>query len=342
LLRIEKNVNLIAFNTLSFHSIAANFLSITSEEQLAPALDYCAQQQIGYQVLSGGSNLLMAEEIPGLTLHIQIKGISKLKESDSKLTLRVSAGENWHQLVEYSVNNNWQGIENLALIPGLVGASPVQNIGAYGTELKDVLLKVYAYDTQMKRFREFDNKQCEFAYRDSVFKRAKGRYIITYIDIELSKKTNIEAKYQVLKDYFAAKSIKKISLKDVFEGICLIRSSKLPDPKVTPNAGSFFKNPIITTKHFQELKTKYPNIVGYKVSDRSTKVAAGWLIEHCGWKGYRSKAVGVYPKQALVLINTGGATIDQILNLAKKISHSIDSEFNISLEIEPQLFPNIS
>ncbi len=340
MLSIEKNVSLLTFNTFALPSIAANFLTITSEEQLVEALKYCRQQQISYQVISGGSNLLMAEKVLGMTLHIQIKGKKKLTESASELILRVSAGENWHELVEYSVNNNWQGIENLALIPGLVGASPVQNIGAYGSELKDVLLKVHAYDTHLKQYCSFTKEQCEFSYRDSNFKRANGRYIITYIDIVLSKQIHIEYKYQALKDYFTSKKISKVSLKDVFDGICHIRSSKLPDPKTTPNAGSFFKNPIIAVKHFQELKIKHPNIVGYKVSDDLIKVAAGWLIEHCGWKGYQNKEVGVYPKQALVLINTGGATIDQILDLAEKISHSIYSEFNIALEIEPQLFPN--
>ncbi|NRA15175.1 MAG: UDP-N-acetylmuramate dehydrogenase [Oceanospirillaceae bacterium] len=342
MLSIETNKNIIALNTLGFNAIAEQFTAIANEADLLKALAYAQSHQLDHQVLSGGSNVLVDEHIPGLTLHMQLMGRTVIEQSDEHVVLRIGAGENWHELVQWSVENNWQGIETMALIPGLVGASPVQNIGAYGTELKDVLVKVRAWDCRAKDFVELDNSQCQFLYRDSVFKRAKGRFIITSVDFQLQKNAAIKVKYQALKDYLDNQSLSKISLADVFQAICAIRSEKLPDPAKVANAGSFFKNPVISHRQFQQLQGDYPQIVGHPTACSEIKVAAGWLIDYCGWKGYLDAGVGVYPKQALVLIHTGESTIAQLLQLAEDIKQSVYEKFRVQLEIEPQRFPSSS
>ncbi len=339
MLRIEKNKNLVSFNSLAFESVAELFTVIDSEDELSQAIDYADEHKLVRQFISGGSNLLMAEFVPGITVHIQIKGIKTIAETESDVVLRVAAGENWHGLVKYSVENNWQGIENLALIPGLVGAAPIQNIGAYGTEIKDVIVKVRAYDVRLGKFITLDNKHCCFGYRDSIFKRQNGRYIVSSIDIKLTKKVNIEYKYQAIKHHFLHKKIHDVNLYDMFEAVCAIRSEKLPSPDVIANAGSFFKNPVISREHFEKQHIIAPNIVGYSASENTVKVAAGWLIEDCGWKGYSENGVGVYAKQALVLIHSGESTLTQLLALADKIKVSVYDRFEITLEIEPQHFP---
>ena len=342
MLSIEADKNLIALNTLAFNAIAEQFARITSEDELLWALRYAQRHQLNYQVLSGGSNVLVDEQVPGLTLHMQMMGRAVLENSDQQVLIRIGAGENWHELVQWSVENNWQGIETMALIPGLVGASPVQNIGAYGAELKDVLVQVRAWDCQAEEFVELNNSQCQFAYRDSVFKRSKGRFIITSVDLQLHKQPVVAFKYQALKDYLHNKSLAKITLTDVFQAVCAIRSDKLPDPLKVANAGSFFKNPIISPSQFQQLQGQFPKIVGHPSACSGIKVAAGWLIDHCGWKGYLDSGVGVYPKQALVLIHTGESTIGQLMQLADDIKQSVFDKFRVQLEIEPQRFPAIS
>lgn len=326
-------------NSLAFKSSAESYCRIEQETDLSQAISFVKKNNISFQVLSGGSNLLIAEYVTGLTLHMQIKGRKLVCETNDELILRVAAGENWHDLVSYTIKQNWQGLETLALIPGLVGASPVQNIGAYGKEIKDVLVKVRAFDVKQLDFIELDVEQCEFSYRDSYFKRNPGRYIITSIDIKLSKKFTINKNYKALELYFSENNITVIKLKDIFNGICVIRASKLPNPDKISNAGSFFKNPCISHSEFSALSIDHPEIIGYRISESEVKVAAGWLIENCGWKGYQSKGVGVYHKQALVLTHSGGANLGQLLRLAEKIKNSVFDKFSITLEIEPQHFP---
>jgi UDP-N-acetylmuramate dehydrogenase len=327
------------FNSFSFDAIAEKYIEIASESQLVDVMKIIENESLNFQVLSGGSNLLMAPIVSGVTLHMQIKGKSIVSQTDEHVVLRVSGGENWHQLVTFTIENNWQGIENLALIPGLVGAAPVQNIGAYGTEFQDVVVQIRAYDTKNHCFITLDNSQCDFSYRDSIFKQNHGEFIITSVDVKLSKTVVIECRYQALKDYFLEKNIVDVSLVDVYQAICFIRAQKLPDPSIIPNAGSFFKNPCIAKKHFKELRTLYPTIIGYDVSDSEVKVAAGWLIESCGWKGYLKDGVGVYAKQALVLIHTKGSSLEKLMALADEIKHSIFEKYGIELEVEPQPFP---
>ncbi len=339
MLNIEQNKNLSSFNTLAFSAIAQSYLEVKSESQLSQAITYIKQQSISYQVLSGGSNLLVAKTVSGLTLHMQIKGIQIVEETAEHVFIEVGAGENWHHLVKYCVTNDWQGIENLALIPGLVGASPVQNIGAYGVEVKDVLVTVKAYDYKNNCYVELANSQCDFSYRDSVFKHSNGRYIITAVIFKLNKEPVVNVKYKALQDYIDQKSLTVIGIQDVFEAVCALRASKLPDPNVIANAGSFFKNPCIAKQHFEQLQIAEPSIVGYPVSENEVKLAAGWMIDQCGWRGYSQAGVGVYEKQALVLIHTGGATIDDLMDLARNIQKSVYERFTVDLEIEPQPFP---
>lgn len=339
LLNIQNKKNLLAFNTLAFESIAECFTSIENERQIKQSLHFAEREALPYQVISGGSNLLLPAVVPGLTLHMQLKGRVIIQESQQQLVLRIAAGEDWHELVEYTVNKNWQGLENLALIPGLVGASPVQNIGAYGTELADVFVATRAYDTQCKRIVELSRSQCKFNYRDSIFKRNKKRYIILSVDLQLSKQwQRTEVKYKALNDYFNDNSILDPSIRAVFDGVCAIRAQKLPDPKTLANAGSFFKNPCISVQQYTELRAIFPEIVGFSVSETEVKLAAAWLIEYCGWKGFLKAGVGVYAHQSLVLVHFGGASLAQLLALADEIKESIYNTFQVQLEIEPQLF----
>ncbi len=339
MLNIEQDKSLVNFNTFGFDAIAQSYLAVTSKAELTQAMAYIAQQGLAYQVLSGGSNLLISKYVAGLTLHMQIKGVSVVDENDEHVFVEVGAGENWHEFVEFCVSKEWQGIENLALIPGLVGASPVQNIGAYGVEIKDVLVSLKAYDFEQSRYVELVNQQCGFGYRDSLFKHTQGRYLITAVTFKLNKQPTINVKYKALQDYIDKTVKKEISIQDVFDAVCAVRASKLPDPSVIANAGSFFKNPCVTQQQFDQLLLEEPNIVGYSVANNEVKLAAGWLIDQCGWKGFSEKGVGVYEKQALVLIHTGGATIDDLLDLARKIQQSVFDRFAVQLEIEPQPFP---
>jgi len=340
LFSIETNKSLTALNSLGFKATAQSYTNISSEDDLLQAFEYIQVHAVNYQILSGGSNLLMAEYVPGLTLHMQSKGVEILEQDEQHISLKIAAGENWHELVRLTVEHQWQGIETMALIPGFVGASPVQNIGAYGSEVKDVLIEVRAFDTQTADFVTLSNEQCEFSYRDSVFKRNPGRYIITSVVLELQKSYTEKTNYTALNDYFVKNGINDKSLKNVFNAICAIRQMKLPDPEVIANAGSFFKNPCISQSQFDTLKTQYPNIVGYKVASADeVKLAAGWLIDDCGWRGFQADGIGVYEKQALVLIHTGGSTLNQLLALAEQIKKSVHEKFSVHLEIEPQHFP---
>jgi len=339
LFSIETNKSLTALNSLGFKATAQSYANISSENDLLQAFEYIQAHAVGYQVLSGGSNLLIAEYVPGLTLHMQSKGVEIIEQDEQHISLKIAAGESWHELVRLTVENQWQGIETMALIPGLVGASPVQNIGAYGGEVKDVLIEVRAYDTQAGDFIALSNEQCEFSYRDSVFKRNPGRYIITFVVLKLQKTYTEKTNYSALNDYFVKNDISDKSIKNVFDAICVIRQMKLPDPEVIANAGSFFKNPCIPQSQFDTLKAQYPNIVGYKVAADEVKLAAGWLIDDCGWRGFQAGGIGVYEKQALVLIHTGGSTLSHLLMLAEQIKKSVFEKFSVNLEIEPQHFP---
>jgi UDP-N-acetylmuramate dehydrogenase len=289
-----------------------------------------------FMFLGGGSNVLLCNDYNGLLIRNAIKGKQIVREDDEHVFLKVYSGENWHDTVMYCVERNWGGIENLSLIPGTVGAAPMQNIGAYGVELEQVFDQLEAFNLQSFELETFNKAQCAFGYRESVFKRQfKGQYFIYSVTFKLSKKPSIHVDYGDIQAVLNEKGLspETTSIKDVSAAVIQIRQSKLPDPKVLGNSGSFFKNPQISKEHFEALKLQFPDIKGYPQND-GIKVPAGWLIEQCGWKGKRVGNTGSHAKQALVLVNYGGATGAEIFQVAQDIIKSVSDKFSIHLEPE--------
>ena len=280
--------------------------------------------------------MLLTKDIKKLVVHIDFKGISIDREDDNFVYITVNAGENWHELVLFCVENNYGGMENLSLIPGNVGTCPIQNIGAYGVEVKDTITKVEALEISSGKLLTYSNAECKFGYRNSIFKNElKGKVILTAVSFRLTKKNHqLNTSYGDIEAEFALKNIKNPSLKNISDAVISIRKSKLPDPKEIGNSGSFFKNPVISVRDFEKLKSNYPNVPSYTVSETEIKVPAGWLIEQAGFKGKRFGDYGVHEKQALVLVNYGHASGKEIHELAQKIQQDILEKFNIILEIE--------
>ena len=280
--------------------------------------------------------MLLTKNIEQLVVHLNIKGISIDREDDNAVYLTVNAGENWHEFVLWAIKQGYGGIENLSLIPGKVGTCPIQNIGAYGVEVKDVITKVEAIEIETNKLVSFSNTECNFGYRNSIFKNeAKGKYIITSVCFKLSKSNHkLTTSYGAIEKELTDKQITNPTIKDISEAVIAIRQSKLPDPNEIGNSGSFFKNPVISISLFEELKNKYPTIPSYPVSEKEIKVPAGWLIEQSGFKGKRYGDYGVHEKQALVLVNYGNASGKDIFELAQKIQATIKETYKIDLEIE--------
>lgn len=280
--------------------------------------------------------MLLTKDIDKLVVHIDIKGISIDRENHNDIYLTVNAGENWHEFVLWCVSQNYGGIENLSLIPGNVGTCPIQNIGAYGVEVKDTITQVEAIEIETGKLVSFSNIECNFGYRNSIFKNEeKGKYVLTSVSFMLTKNEHsLNTSYGSIETELASKNIKTPTLKNVSDAVIAIRQSKLPDPKKIGNSGSFFKNPVVSKEKFEILQNKFPNIPSYNVSDSEVKVPAGWLIEQSGFKGKRFGEYGVHKKQALVLVNYGTASGKEIYTLAQKIQKTIKENFNIDLEIE--------
>lgn len=328
---LQQNISLKPYNTFGIDVKAKYFATFHTIEQLSELLD----NKQSTLILGGGSNILFTDNFNGLVLKNELKGIQLVKEDDSYVYVRSGAGENWHYFVLYCINHNWGGVENLSLIPGNVGASPMQNIGAYGVEIKDIFYSLQAYSIADKKLHEFSLSDCEFGYRESVFKRKyKGQYVITAVTYRLNKKPQFNTSYGAIVQELEKMQVKELSVKAISAAVINIRSSKLPDPGVIGNAGSFFKNPEITTAQFDILKARFPAIVGYVLPDNNIKLAAGWLIEQCGWKGYRKGDAGCHAKQALVLVNYGNATGSQIYDLSTEILQSVRDKFGVQLERE--------
>jgi len=337
-MNMQSDFSLEGFNTFGFSSIAEQYCEPRSNEELESVLRWAKMHGLSIHVLGGGSNVLMAPRVSGLVVRPAMKH-KNYDIVDDHVLVRAGAGEQWHELVSWSVQQGWSGIESMALIPGSVGAAPVQNIGAYGTELKDVFHSLRAYDLKAECWVDFLVGACDFAYRDSRFKREPGRYVITEVVIKLRLEPEGNARYDALKAYFDKRGIEVPSVKQVFDGVCALRRSKLPDPALLGNAGSYFKNPIISAELHKQILIQWPKLVAYQEPDGQFKVAAGWLIDQCQWKGRRQGQVGVYEKQALVLVNYGDGTRDQLLELATQVQQSVWLAFGIQLEVEPQLFP---
>jgi UDP-N-acetylmuramate dehydrogenase len=329
-------------NTFGINAFAKEYVEIHSEDDLKYLIKINHDKSRKVLFLGGGSNVLFTGDFDGMVARICTKGMEIAREDDDHVWLRVAAGEEWDGLVEYCVTRGWGGLENLSGIPGLAGSSPIQNIGAYGTELKDHFDSLEAINLCTGEFVTFDAERCQFGYRDSIFKRAlKGRVVITHVVFRLQKNPVLNLTYQSLKQQLAKLPDNQITQKTVRDTVLSVRASKLPDPKVTGNAGSFFKNPVISLAHLEDLKSRFPGIAYFEVptADRrpptaDQKLAAGWLIEQCGWKGYRSGDAGVHKDQALVLVNYGNASGREILNLSEKIKMSVKEKFNVDLERE--------
>lgn len=324
-------------NTFGMNARAAYYSELSNENDLLqlPAAD---AYNAGVFVLGGGSNVLLTQDIPQWVLHNKIKGIEQVKEDADYVWLRAGAGEVWHELVLYCVQQGFAGIENLSLIPGTVGAAPIQNIGAYGVEVKDVLEEVRFYDLEKQEFRTFTREQCDFGYRDSVFKRTlKGKIVITYVVFRLRKSPVFNTSYGNIQQELDAMGVTELSIKSISDAVIRIRTAKLPDPKEIGNAGSFFKNPEVPDAFFEQLKKDYPGLPGYPLNDGNTKIPAAWLIEQCGWKGFREGNYGVHKNQALVLVNYGKADGRDIAALSEKIMASVAAKFQVQLEREVQI-----
>ena len=332
---VQKNISLLPYNSFHLDVIAAEFVSVKTMEELRDRLN--AQEP--KLILGGGSNILLTRKVDGLVLKIGIRGIEEVKEDKTYIYVRAGAGEPWHGFVQYTMDRNWGGLENLSLIPGDVGAAPIQNIGAYGVELKDVLYELEAYDRKEKKVFTFGVNDCQFGYRDSIFKSVrKGRYIILNATFILRKNPVLNTHYGAIREELKIMGVKTPTIQDVSRAVIKIRQSKLPDPAVIGNAGSFFKNPVVDQTKFLSLSEKYPEIPAYPHEDQSVKLAAGWLIEQCGWKGYRKGDAGVHVNQALVLVNYGKATGTEIFELSEKIQKSVYKRFGIELEREVNVF----
>lgn len=338
-MQLLQHYSLRSFNTLKVEAKADFFCTITQVSDIAELAQQPAYLNSEKLVLGGGSNILLLGDYPGYVLHNTISGVTLESETDQYVDLRVGGGENWHALVQYCVAQGWGGIENLALIPGTAGAAPVQNIGAYGVELKDVLVSLCCVELNSGELKTLTNAECEFGYRDSVFKRQlKNQFLISSILIRLQKKPQLKLGYGEITQQLQLKNISQPDLQDVFDTICEIRAKKLPDPAVLPNAGSFFKNPLITATQFSVLTQQFDAIPHYPAPNQQIKLAAGWLIEQAGWKGKGLGAVRMYEKQALVLVNEGGSGAD-VIRLAQQVQQAVREKFQVELEIEPDVLP---
>jgi UDP-N-acetylmuramate dehydrogenase len=327
-LSIHKDFDLSTFNTMGVSSKTSHFVEITSLSELEKAVQFAQEKNLEILILGGGSNILFKKDFDGLVIYNGLKGIDFLSDTE----LKVAAGQNWHELVLFCVQHGLGGIENLSLIPGSVGAAPIQNIGAYGVELEDVFVSLEAFMLETYEIRTFNKTECNFGYRDSVFKKElKGKAVIISVTLSLTKNPTVNTSYKALADLIKDKGIQNPGIKDISNCVIEIRQSKLPDPKKIGNTGSFFKNPVISVQLFDQLKADYPDLPGYPVTERQVKIPAGWLIDKAGWKGKRMGEAGVHTKQALVLVNHGNATGEEIWNLATEIRLSIKEKFNISL-----------
>ncbi|MDP9961036.1 UDP-N-acetylmuramate dehydrogenase [Chryseobacterium lathyri] len=333
---MQENFSLKPYNTFGVDAKSKYFTEVQTLEQLRDAIKYSKDHHLQILFLGGGSNILMTKDFDGLAIKLSLKGISEEDLNEDEVLVTAKAGENWHEFVMYSLEKNYGGLENLSLIPGNVGTSPMQNIGAYGTEIKDVFVSCTVLDLENLELKTFNIEECRFGYRDSVFKqKGKGRYVILEVSFKLTKKNHhIKTEYGAIKAELENLGITHPTIQDVSKAVINIRQSKLPDPKETGNAGSFFKNPTIPLTQFEDLKLKFENIPGYPNGD-VVKVPAGWLIEQCGWKGKQIGNAASHKLQALVIVNaTGSATGKEIFDFSTEIIHSVKEKFGIELERE--------
>lgn len=337
-MQITQNASLKKLNTFGFDINARYLISPQSIQETQQAIEWARHHKHSIMVLGEGSNVVLTQHVDAVVIHPVFNKCELMNEDSDFYYVKVEAGMNWHACVQYTLNNHYWGLENLSLIPGLVGAAPIQNIGAYGVEICDFFYELSAIEITTGQLLAFSNADCAFSYRDSIFKnKAKDQFLITSVTFKLLKQPHLNLNYAGIQSELDAMNI-DISPRSVSQAICTIRNRKLPDPKVTGNAGSFFKNPVITEEQYTQLKVTYPDIVAYDVNN-SKKIAAGWLIEKAGWKGKRLGSVAVHDKQALVLINSDGkGSGAAIIELAAQIKQSVFNQFGIMLEQEPRVY----
>ncbi|MHC8306844.1 UDP-N-acetylmuramate dehydrogenase [Pseudomonas sp. PB3P13] len=337
-LQVQPQVSLKPFNSFGVDVQARLFAQARSDADVREALAYAAQHDVPLLVIGGGSNLLLTADVQALVLRMATRGIRILSDDGRKVVIEAEAGEPWHPFVQHTLAQGLSGLENLSLIPGTVGAAPMQNIGAYGVEIKDIFAGLTALDRQTGELRDFTLQECNFAYRDSLFKQQPGRWLILRVRFALSRAAQLHLEYGPVRQRLTEQGIKHPTATDVSQAICSIRNEKLPDPAVLGNAGSFFKNPLVPAALVTQLKSAYPDLVAYAQPDGQMKIAAGWLIERAGWKGFREADAGVHKLQALVLVNYGNATGLQLLDLAQRIQKDISQRFQVELEMEPNRY----
>jgi UDP-N-acetylmuramate dehydrogenase len=334
-MNIQENISLKQYNTFGIDTLAKFFATFSSLDELKQGLHYSLSSINAPLILGGGSNILFTKDYDGLVLKNEVKGVEVVKEDEDHIYIKAAAGENWHQFVLFCVQHSYAGVENLSLIPGNVGASPMQNIGAYGVEIKDVFHELEAYHINDKTSQTFSSKDCEFGYRESVFKRKyKNQFVILNVTYRLNKKPAFNTSYGAIEQELEKMSPREINIQTISQAVINIRSSKLPDPKEIGNAGSFFKNPTLPKEELGRLQAIDSSIPFYNVDDTHIKIPAGWLIENLGWKGYRKGDAGCHAKQALVLVNYGNARGEEIYDLSEEILQSVKDKFDISLERE--------
>jgi UDP-N-acetylmuramate dehydrogenase len=332
--------NLQKFNTLAVPAHASFFVSVKNDEELREALVFARTEKLPLLLLGGGSNIVLRDDFPGLVIHIKSQGKEVVGEDDDYVWLKVAAGENWHQLVEYSLANAFYGLENLSLIPGSVGAAPIQNIGAYGVEIRELLVELTALDIGSGLLVTFTNDSCQFGYRDSIFKNAlKDRYVITSVTLRLHKNPRVNVTYPALKAVLADLPEEEITPERVSRAVVAVRTNKLPDPAEIPNVGSFFKNPIIPRDAYEALQLHHPDVVAYDAGEGKAKLAAAWLIDRAGWRGKEAEGAAVHKDQALVLTNPHKNSGSAVLMLAELIKQSVLDQFGVQLEMEPRVYP---
>jgi UDP-N-acetylmuramate dehydrogenase len=338
---IENNISLQPYNTFGIDVKARYFSRFNDFGELQELAAFREKEELPWLILGGGSNILFTKDVDGLAVKNEIRGIHIVKEDEHHAYVQAGAGENWHSFVQYCISAGLSGVENLSLIPGNVGASPMQNIGAYGVEIKDMFHSLEAFHVDEKKMHQFSLNDCEFGYRESVFKRRyKDQFVICSVTYRLNKQPVFNTSYGAIVQELEKMGVQDLSVKAISEAVIRIRQSKLPDPKVTGNAGSFFKNPEVTKELYLGLKEQYPDLVGFDLPNGNVKLAAGWLIEHCGpaegqsWKGYRKGDAGCHARQALVLVNYGHASGEEIYNLSTTILQSVLEKFGVVLERE--------
>ncbi|HEK1686311.1 TPA: UDP-N-acetylmuramate dehydrogenase [Pseudomonas putida] len=334
----QERVSLKPFNTFGIDVKARYLALVHDDDEIRQALALAVQRQVPVMVVGGGSNLLLTRDVDALVLHVASRGRRILSDDGERVVIEAEAGEPWHPFVQWSLAQGLCGLENLSLIPGTVGAAPMQNVGAYGVEIKDVFAGLTALDRETGQLRDFTLNECAFAYRDSVFKRNPGRWLILRVRFVLSRTLRAHLDYGPVRQRLQEQGVQEVTAQAISDAICSIRREKLPDPAELGNAGSFFKNPVVSVQLAEGIRARYPSLVAYPQSEGQVKLAAGWLIEQAGWKGYREGDAGVHRLQSLVLVNYGQASGAQLHALAQRIQVDILERFGVELEMEPNLY----